>query len=82
MNNNKTIEVLNKIYSAHIEDHEFINPDTNKPITYSTLELGLRISGEKQQISIKLPAKTNAKLLILASKEKTENLFDESDENM
>ena len=61
------INVLNRIYSAHIAEKEFVNPETQQSIKYNVLELGLSLNGSDQILELKLSNKSNAKLLILSS---------------
>ena len=74
------INVLNRIYSAHISSKEFINSD-KQIISYHVLELGLNLNGLDKILELKLSNKSNATLLILSSTPKPEN-FLEDNENM
>ena len=80
-NQSEKINVLNRIYSAHISSKEFINPENKQIISYHVLELGLNLNGSDQILELKLSNKSNAKLLILSSTPKPEN-FLEDNENM
>lgn len=74
------INVLNRIYSAHISSKEFINSD-KQIISYHVLELGLNLNGLDKILELKLSNKSNATLLILSSTPKPSN-FLEDNENM
>lgn len=80
-NQSEKINVLNRIYSAHISSKEFINPENKQIISYHVLELGLNLNGSDQILELKLSNKSNAKLLILSSTPKPSN-FLEDNENM
>lgn len=70
-NQSEKINVLNRIYSAHISPKEFINSENKQIISYHVLELGLNLNGSDQILELKLSNKSNAKLLILSSNTKT-----------
>ena len=61
------INVLNRIYSADIVEKEFVIPETQQPVKYSVLQLGLSLNGLDEILELKLSNKSNAKLLILSS---------------
>ena len=79
-NQSEKINVLNRIYSAHISSKEFINSD-KQIISYHVLELGLNLNGLDKILELKLSNKSNATLLILSSTPKPSN-FLEDNENM
>lgn len=61
------INVLNRIYSADIVEKEFVISETQQPVKYSVLQLGLSLNGLDEILELKLSNKSNAKLLILSS---------------
>lgn len=75
--NNFPKNVLNKIHSAEIVKRDFVNPETNQKVEFSVLELGLYINDELVKLPFNLSKKSNAELLILASKEQNGNFLDD-----
>lgn len=70
MDNKKSpsTSILNKLYTADIVDNEF-QTDDGKTRTFNTLELGIKINGQKRKLSITLPTRSNNALVLLAAQE-------------
>ena len=80
MNNKKSpsTSILNKLYTADIVDNEF-QTDDGKTRTFNTLELGIKINGQKRKLSITLPTRSNNALVLLAAQEKPTNLLEDDE---
>lgn len=70
--------ILNKLYTADIVDNEF-QTDDGKTRTFNTLELGIKINGQKRKLSITLPTRSNNALVLLAAQEKPTNLLEDDE---
>jgi hypothetical protein len=80
MDNKKSpsTSILNKLYTADIVDNEF-QTDDGKTCTFNTLELGIKINGQKRKLSITLPTRSNNALVLLAAQEKPTNLLEDDE---
>ena len=80
MDNKKSpsTSILNKLYTADIVDNEF-QTDDGKTRTFNTLELGIKINGQKRKLSITLPTRSNNALVLLAAQEKPTNLLEDDE---
>lgn len=80
MDNEKSpsTSILNKLYTADIVDNEF-QTDDGKTRTFNTLELGIKINGQKRKLSITLPTRSNNALVLLAAQEKPTNLLEDDE---
>ena len=73
-----TTSILNKLYTADIVDNEF-KTDDGQIRTFQSLELGIKINGQKRKLSITLPTRSNNALVVLAAQEKPTNLLEDDD---
>ncbi len=73
-----TTSILNKLYTADIVDNEF-KTDDGQIRTFQSLELGIKINGQKRKLSITLPTRSNNALVLLAAQEKPTNLLEDDD---
>ncbi len=80
MDNEKSpsTSILNKLYTADIVDDEF-QTDDGKTRNFNTLELGIKINGQKRKLSITLPTRSNNALVLLAAQEKPTNLLEDDE---
>ena len=80
MDNKKSpsTSILNKLYTADIVDNEF-KTDDGQIRTFQSLELGIKINGQKRKLSITLPTRSNNALVLLAAQEKPTNLLEDDD---
>ena len=80
MDNKKSpsTSILNKLYTADIVDDEF-QTDDGKTRNFNTLELGIKINGQKRKLSITLPTRSNNTLVLLAAQEKPTNLLEDDE---
>ena len=80
MDNKKSpsTSILNKLYTADIVDDEF-QTDDGKTRNFNTLELGIKINGQKRKLSITLPTRSNNALVLLAAQEKPTNLLEDDE---
>ena len=80
MDNKKSpsTSILNKLYTADIVDVEF-QTDDGKTRNFNTLELGIKINGQKRKLSITLPTRSNNTLVLLAAQEKPTNLLEDDE---
>ena len=80
MDNKKSpsTSILNKLYTVDIVDNEF-QTDDGKTRTFNTLELGIKINGQKRKLSITLPTRSNNALVLLAAQEKPTNLLEDDE---
>ena len=73
-----TTSILNKLYTADIVDNEF-KTDDGQIRTFQSLELGIKINGQKRKLSITLPTRSNNAPVLLAAQEKPTNLLEDDD---